>query len=268
MPKDPVEEPGKRAKRLTSKQMQEITSVVNQFKARRGYYVNQIKRMQTSIQDDAVFSAWGKGEITERIKKIDDASVKLEEIYMELICMEEISQEETVDNNEISDLIVALKGKMVDRLDALNKADPSQATSDRLMNLDQPFRIEVQQMDATGNIPNVWGDFDGDYAKWKSFRDRWVASMHNNEKVPTITKFQNLKKACIGQAEGALGEWDLTEENYQRAWERLESIYEDDYMQVQSFMQKLEDLPAMCGTSSKTIRNTIDIVQKHIHGLK
>lgn len=35
--------------------------------------------------------------------------------------------------------------------------------------------------------------------------------------------------SCNGNAVGALGEWDLTEENYQKAWERLQSIYEDDY---------------------------------------
>lgn len=33
-------------------------------------------------------------------------------------------------------------------------------------------------------------------------------------------------------------------------------------------MKKLQDLPQMTGSSSKTIRDTIDIVQKHIHGLK
>ncbi|XP_031637052.1 uncharacterized protein LOC116349652 [Contarinia nasturtii] len=92
--------------------------------------------------------------------------------------------------------------------------------------------------------------------------------MHDNDKVKTIVKFQNLQAACVGPAKGALGEWDLTDENYSKAWERLQSIYEDDYMQVQSFMQKLAELPQINGSTSKTIRDTIDIVQKHIHGLK
>lgn len=92
--------------------------------------------------------------------------------------------------------------------------------------------------------------------------------MHNNKKISTIVKFQNLKAACKGAAEGALGEWDLTDENYPKAWKRLQSIYEDDYMSAQEFMRKLFKLPAMRTGSSQSIRDIIDIVHKHIHGLK
>lgn len=92
--------------------------------------------------------------------------------------------------------------------------------------------------------------------------------MHENNAVKAIVKFQNLQAACVGSAKGALGEWDSTEENYIKAWERLRSIYEDDYMQVQSYMQMSADLPQLNGSSSKIIRDTINIVQKHLHGLK
>lgn len=69
-------------------------------------------------------------------------------------------------------------------------------------------------------------------------------------KCKTIVKFQNLQAACVGAVKGALGEWDLTDENYTKAWERLQSIYEDGYMQVKSFIRKLSELPQMSGSSS------------------
>lgn len=116
-------------------------------------------------------------------------------------------------------------------------------------------------------MPDTWGKFNGDYAKWQSFRDRFMAGVHNNEKVKKIFKFQYLQTACIGEAKGALGEWDLTEENYEKAWQRLQSIYEDDYMQVQSFMRKLLGIPHMDQASSKSIRDLIDTVHQCVHGL-
>ncbi|XP_055306802.1 uncharacterized protein LOC129571056 [Sitodiplosis mosellana] len=158
---------------------------------------------------------------------------------------------------------MSLKAKLNDQIDALNKANtPTRAQSEP-----RQFQVEVQTTDATGNVPNTWGTFNGEYSKWHSFRDRWL-TLHENKKVKTIVKFTNLQTACIGKAAGALGEWDLTEANYEKAWERLNCIYEDDYMQVQSFMQELFKLPQMRASSSQSIRDVIDIVHKHIHGLK
>lgn len=78
--------------------------------------------------------------------------------------------------------------------------------------------------------------------------------MHANSKIKLVAKFQNLNTACIGEAAVAFGDWELTEENYIKAWKRLWKIYEDDYMQVQAFMQMLNKLPCMRDNSSKTIR--------------
>lgn len=64
-----------------------------------------------------------------------------------------------------------------------------------------------------------------------------------------------------------MGEWDLTEANYEKAWNRLQAIYEDDYMQVQSFMRKLHSIPRIEKATSKGIRDLIDTVHTCVHGL-
>lgn len=125
--------------------------------------------------------------------------------------------------------------------------------------------IRVIQTDAAGNLPNTWGTFSGDYAKWQSFRDRWMP-VHENKEIKAVTKFQALKAACVGDAAGALGEWDITEDNYYKAFQRPTKRYEDNYMQMQAYMSKLMRLPRMKNNSSKTIRQIIDTVQQHIAG--
>lgn len=174
---------------------------------------------------------------------------------MDAEAQNEFEEDETLSNN-----ISTAKAKLLDLLDAFPKAEQPKA---------EPIPIEVIQTDGKGNIPNLWGKFDGDYSKWRTFHDKWVATMHNEAKVKNIIKLQNLMAACVGSAKGTLGEWEISDDSYEKAWLRLCTIYEDDYMQVESFMQKLlVKLPAISGSSSKTIRDTTDIVQKHIHGIK
>lgn len=240
----------------------EQKALLKRFKLQYAYLNKQVADQRMRILDEAEFTSWSKGELSERMAVLNELRMDLKELLMQV--MNKNLDHAAFEYEEISDILIKLRGKLSDRIEALNMQSNMHNTSIP----SQPLRIEVQQTDAAGNIPNTWGTFNGDYAKWKSFRDRWVASMHDNSKVATIVKFQNLKAACVDAAEGALGEWDLTNENYPKAWERLQAIYEDDYMQVQEFMRKLDDLPHMQSSSSKSIRDIIDTVHKHIHGIK
>lgn len=259
--KPPTRKKGDQEARATEQIIPEIA----EMEAKRKYTITQIERVKKAIENKEVFTKWSKGELSERIKKLDDLSTNFDNFNLQLTCDGNMSQEQANENVAFDDEMMSLKAKLRDRIESLSKSENEQAQAQAQQ---EPLRIEVQQTDAAGNIPNTWGKFDGDYAKWQSFRDRWLAAMHTNDKVKAVTKFQNLKTACIGDAAGALGEWDLTEANYQKAWDRLQGIYEDDYMQVQAFMKKLNKLPRMKNRSSKTIRNIIDTVQKHINGLK
>lgn len=236
-------------------------NVIKQCKNKRSYLIGAIDRMNKQVNDEAKFLSWDSYEIDVRLQKLE----KLEDNFQEVICQFDCKKFGFENENEkTDDAILDLKAKFLNRLEALKKQNNTQTLNVQT----QPLQIEIQQTDATGNVPNTWGTFNGDYSKWKSFHDRWVAAMHDNAKIKTIIKFQNLKTACIGDAEGALGEWDLTDDNYPKAWERLKTIYEDDYMQVQEFMRKLNKMPEMQNSSSKSIREVIDTVHKHIHGIK
>lgn len=245
---------------------QNMSQATQAHKAKRTFYRSSITRRIEKVNDDAEFGMWTKGQLKENANKIREDQLALDEAVVLMISEEDnLDQEFHTENSELDDAIVQAKAKISDRLDELNAQSVNVTNNQE--ETPKNFTIEVQATDAAGNLPNTWGTFDGDYAKWKSFRDRWL-SLHKNTKVKTLVKFQNLKTACIGAAAGAVGEWDLTDENYTKAWDRLCSIYDDDYMQVQSFMQILKTLPRMKKSSSGSIRNVIDTVQKHINGLK
>lgn len=240
-------------------------TVLKNMEGKRKFAIGQADRLRTMINDDNKFKAYSKGELTELINRLSDVTSSLDNVNMHLTCEEKLTLAELKENSDLDEEIINLKGKLRDRIDELSKQGKAQTSTQAGQ---EKVQIEVQHTDAAGNVTNTWGTFDGDYAKWRSFRDRWQVAMHSNGKVQPVTKFQNLKTACTGDAAEALGDWDLTDDNYSKAWDKLKSIYEDDYLQVQAFMKKLHCLPRMKNRSSRTIRNVIDTVQKHINGLK
>lgn len=129
------------------------------------------------------------------------------------------------------------------------------------------WRVEVQTADALGNITDTWGKFSGDYAHWHSFRDRFKAAVHENDKLKTIFKFQYLKAAVTGAAERAMGTWKMTEANYTKAWQRLCSVYEDDYLADQTLVRRLLHLPKLNRATNSGLRRIIDTVHESLNQL-
>lgn len=241
-----------------------VEESVSNMEGKRKFAIDKVNRLKLMIDDDEKFKAWSKGELAELIKRLDGLSSNLDEFNMLLACDEKLSTAQVRENSDMDDEFIRLNGKLRNRIDELERQSGARSATQASH---EKVQIEVQHTDAAGNVPNTWGTFDGDYAKWRSFRDRWQVAMHSNEKVKPVTKFTNLKTACTGDAAEVLGDWELTEDNYVKAWQKLMATYEDDYMQVQAFMKKLHCLPRMKDRSSRTVRNVIDTVQKHINGL-
>ncbi|RYE22562.1 MAG: DUF1759 domain-containing protein, partial [Sphingobacteriaceae bacterium] len=257
--------PGK-VTRSNSKTAEDGTSLATRLMKTYTYYTNQSKLVMDQASNAETLEKWSEGEVLERRDRLRRFHDSLDGIHMEAMCdLDDETQKNFEGYEEMNDKIIATLVKLSDHATSIAKKDNPKANA--AIDKDK-IRIEVQQTDSSGNIQNVWGPFDGDYSKWRTFHDKWVAHMHNNEKVKPVTKLQNLQAACIGDAKAALGEWDLTGDNYQRAWDRLLSIYEDEYMQVQSFMQKLANLPQIKSSASRTYREIIDAIHKYIHGLK
>lgn len=250
---------GRRNTRLNSKS-QPIVEELTELETKRSVLVANIRKLEKQFVDNDIFSKWSKGDLTERMKRLEALGSSLNDNHMEMVCKNELNTDIEQENEILDELVMRLKAKASDQIDKIIEANKPKETQAA-----QSHNIRVIQTDAAGNIPNTWGTFSGDYAKWHTFRDRWLP-IHRNDEIKAITKFQALKAACIGEAAGALGEWDLTEDNYHKAFSRLSSIFEDDYMQIQAYMQKLIRLPRMKSNSSRMIRKMIDTVQQHIAG--
>ncbi|XP_076643557.1 uncharacterized protein LOC143353835 [Halictus rubicundus] len=63
--------------------------------------------------------------------------------------------------------------------------------------------------------------FDGDYAKWKPFEPRFTSGIVKNAQLSNEVRLQYLFSCLSGKAMSVVEHLDITEENFQIAWDRL-----------------------------------------------
>lgn len=101
----------------------------------------------------------------------------------------------------------------------------------------QPIIVQVNQQ--TRDIENTWGEFNGNFTKWRTFCDLFTDRVHNNDSIAPAHKFRLLKKSLTGNAALALGERELSDNSYIEAWNRLKELYEQIYLTGCKLVQRL-----------------------------
>lgn len=109
---------------------------------------------------------------------------------------------------------------------------------------------------------NTWGKFDGNLSRWQGFRDAFKAAVHDDEIIKPIFKFQLLKSSLEGRAAAALGEWQVTEQNYYEAWNWLNELYERKYQTSKQILFKLLHFQKLERASGFHIEKLVNVVQQ------
>lgn len=110
-----------------------------------------------------------------------------------------------------------------------------------------PISVQVNMPFSEHDVKNTWGQFDGAITKWQGFRDRFVAAIHDNDRITPAYKFAYLKSSLVGKAARTLGEWQLSEKNYHEAWKRLNEMYHKQYATCRELLRQLFRLPMLQG---------------------
>lgn len=110
--------------------------------------------------------------------------------------------------------------------------------------------------------------FKGSLQDWPSFIDTFNAMFHENDKVPTVQKFQHLKSCLVESAADIVKTIPTTAENYMQAYEAVVSRYENKTLIVQSHIRSLFDTPKVEKTSAFNLRQLYHHVTSHVRSLK
>ncbi|CAG9088402.1 unnamed protein product [Plutella xylostella] len=109
--------------------------------------------------------------------------------------------------------------------------------------------------------------FDGDYQHWLQFRDTYISLIHNNSSISNINKFHYLRAALKGSASIIVQSLDLTEANYDIAWQLLSERYDNTRLLVNNHVQALFNVEPIQRESSQALRNVIDVTNKNLRAL-
>lgn len=210
-------------------------------------------------------------QVKSRISKLDDLWCKFQQAHLTIMADspdQQITQRQDIDydvlDGDVERLCDQLRERQLHLEHAASSADDAQASTSKAGTSQsdgaQNSGITIVAGDGLANIPNTWGEFKGDYAKWRSFRDRFESAIHKNEKLDPTKKFQYLLSAVKGRASDVMSEYSLTAANYDRAWLRLCEIYEDDYAAMQTLVRKLLQLASIKHASYDALRKLVDVV--------
>ncbi|KYN12110.1 hypothetical protein ALC57_15724, partial [Trachymyrmex cornetzi] len=109
--------------------------------------------------------------------------------------------------------------------------------------------------------------FFGSYDQWPNFRDTFKAVIDENSNLSDIKKLY-LKLAFKGVAAEILESMEMSADNYDVAWNLLESRFENKRILVHHHVQALVEFPVMQKESPTELRQLLDHTEKHVRALK
>ncbi|CAH1979224.1 unnamed protein product [Acanthoscelides obtectus] len=114
------------------------------------------------------------------------------------------------------------------------------------------------------NIPH----FDGSYDQWLFFRDTFRSLIHNNDALSPIQKFHYLRLSLKGSAADTIKSLEISNQNYNVAWDLLEERFENKQLLVNNHIKALFDIPTIQREGYASLRDLVDRLQKHLRALE
>lgn len=109
--------------------------------------------------------------------------------------------------------------------------------------------------------------FSGNYRDWPSFNDLYQSLIHKNPDLSNIQKFHYLKSNLTGEAEVLLKQFPLTDANYEKAFELLESRYNNKRLIVNAHLIRLFNQKKLTSESAKGMRELLDTTTECLSAL-
>ena len=109
--------------------------------------------------------------------------------------------------------------------------------------------------------------FDGNPLDWEEFWDDFKQTVDDRADIPTVTKFELLRKCLIGDAAAACKNYKLTAPNYDEVKSLLEERHGDRENAIAMHLAELVQMSAASSHSIAELRRVRDECESHIRAL-
>lgn len=110
--------------------------------------------------------------------------------------------------------------------------------------------------------------FSGAISEWSSFYDLFLSSVHDNDRLQPVQKFQYLKSVLIDEPLALIRNLSLTDANYTSALTILTDRYNRKRLISSYHLKALLDLPALTSLSYEKVNSFYHPIKEHISALK
>ncbi|XP_023307569.2 uncharacterized protein LOC111689329 [Lucilia cuprina] len=102
--------------------------------------------------------------------------------------------------------------------------------------------------------------FDGKYAEYERFITTFNNMVHENSTISSVDKFNYLLNCLSGQALAVVEPYQVTEDNYPKALNRLKERYDNKVLIFLEHISALFSIPNMAKSDCDSLRKIIDTV--------
>ncbi|XP_024876474.1 uncharacterized protein LOC112457561, partial [Temnothorax curvispinosus] len=109
--------------------------------------------------------------------------------------------------------------------------------------------------------------FDGKYEEWESFRDRFTSLILNNKDLSNFTRMHYLISCLTDRALDCVKDIRVTADNFDIAWETLNTRFENKRRLINVHMTALLNLPAVAKESAIELQSLSDRIHTAVAAL-
>ena len=142
-----------------------------------------------------------------------------------------------------------------------NSSPPSASASNSSSSVRRNTQVKLPKLELK--------KFNGDHSAWISFWDSYEASVHNNENLTAIEKFNNLNSLLERSAAEAISGLSLGASNYEEAIDILKARFGNKQQIINRHMEILLNLESVTSHYHvRSLRQLHDTVESNVRSLK
>lgn len=170
---------------------------------------------------------------------------------------------------EINGIVDDIEARIIERVQLLERNNAQQQQPQQQQQANLGVAPDMRYL-LTQKMENTYGEFDGTIEKWATFRDMFKSAVHDADHISNAYKFQLLKKSLKEEAAEVVEDWQITDDNYAMAWERLNEMFDHPHLAATHLIEKLNELPVLTKATRKGLQhlsNVANNVKRQLVGM-
>ncbi|XP_070528959.1 uncharacterized protein [Cardiocondyla obscurior] len=233
------------------------------YRKRRGTITAACTRIEKYVDSLRAVDINARTQLEERRTRLDIYWKEFNELQA---AIEDIDETEVPEREQFENAFYVLTAKIANTI--RSAAEPGSARS-------SPSELTMSVNGAYGigavaglrlpklNLPT----FSGRYEEWFPFHDTFRTLIHENATLPKIQWFQYLQSALTGEAKTVIESLEVSERNYDVAWDMLRERYDNKRVIVYTHIRSMIELPNMQRENAAELQRMCDGVNRHFRAL-